>query len=56
MWDFILWFRDAWILIIGMLNTHLFSFGGISVSLLEILLGLLALALIISIFWKGARA
>lgn len=33
-----------------------FDIGGIQVSLLQLLIGIICLSFVISIFWKGARA
>ena len=42
--------------IFSVLNSAVFDIGGVSVSLTDILLGFLALSIIITVFWKGAKA
>lgn len=39
----------------NLLDDYSFDFGGVNASLLSILLGFLALSILISVFWKGAR-
>lgn len=55
MWQFIIFIRNSIASISDMLNEFSFDFGGINVSLFELLIGFIALGLIISVFWKGAR-
>lgn len=55
MWEFILFLRDCFADISSLLNSVLFEFAGMSVSLLELFIGFVALGFIISVFWKGAR-
>lgn len=55
MWDFVLWLKNAFNLLVITFNAYHFSFGGIDVTLYEIMLGLLCMSIVISVFWKGAR-
>lgn len=55
MYEFILFFRDSIVTITDMLSSFYFSFGNINVSIFDLLLAFLALGIIISVFWKGAR-
>lgn len=55
MYEFFIFFRDCLADISGMLRSFSFSIGGISVSLLDLFLGFIAMGIIISVFWKGAR-
>lgn len=56
MWEFIIFFRDCIADITGMLDSAVFDIGGIDASLFDLLIGLIALGIVISIFWKGSRA
>lgn len=56
MYEFFLFFRDCIAEISGMLRSFSFSIGGISVSIFDLFLGFVAMGIIISVFWKGARS
>lgn len=56
MWSFILWIRDSFISLSTMLNAFHFNIAGMSISLLDIMIGFLAMGIVISVFWKGARS
>lgn len=55
MWEFVLWLKNAFNALVNTFNAYHFSFGGIDVTLYEIMLGLLCMSIVISVFWKGAR-
>lgn len=55
MWNFILWLKNAFYAITDLFNEYHFNFGGLDVTLFEIMLGCLCLSIVISVFWKGAR-
>ena len=55
MYDFILFFRDSIAQISGMLDSFYFNFGGIHVSIFDLFVGFIAMGIVISVFWKGAR-
>lgn len=40
----------------SLLNQYKFYVAGINVSILDLLIGFIVLAIIIAVFWKGARA
>lgn len=42
--------------IASLLTRHQFAIGSFNVSILDIFIGLIAMGIIISVFWKGARA
>lgn len=56
MLDLVIFFRDALIDVGSMLNGYTFPIGGITVSLLDIFIGLIAMGIIITVFWKGAHS
>lgn len=51
--DFVVDFYRSFL---GLFDTVTFSIGGISVSVLDVLLAVAAMSMVISIFWKGARS
>ncbi len=55
MWDFILFFRDRVADITDMLDSFDFVMAGMTVSIFDILFGLISMSIIITIFWKGIR-
>lgn len=55
MWQFIIFIRDGIADIADMLEKFSFDFGSFSVSLFDLLIGLIATGFVISVFWKGAR-
>lgn len=55
MWSFIKFFRDGIIDITSMLDSFYFDIAGLSVSIFDVFFGLIAMSIIISIFWKGVR-
>ena len=55
MWQFVLWLKSALNLIASVFNAYHFSFGGIDVTLYEIMLGCLCMSIVVAVFWKGAR-
>lgn len=56
MWSFILWIRDSLVSLSTMLNAFNFNISGMSISLLDIMVGFIAIGIVISVFWKGARS
>lgn len=56
MLELLRFFRDALIDVGSLLNGYTFPIGGITVSLLDIFIGLIAMGIIISVFWKGAQS
>lgn len=56
MQEFAVWLGQAWSRVFGMLDHVTFNVGGTTVSYLDILVGLLCLAIVCAVFWKGARA
>lgn len=55
MWEFIKFFRDGIAQITDMLDDFDFVIAGMTVSIFDLLFGLIAMSMIISIFWKGIR-
>lgn len=55
MWNFILFFRDKIADITDMLNSYTFVIAGMTVSIFDVFFGLIAMSIIITIFWKGIR-
>lgn len=55
MWSFILFLRDRLVDITDMLERYHFNISGMDISLLDMLIGIIAMGIIISVFWKGAR-
>ena len=51
--DFLVNFYKSFL---GLFDTVTFTIGGISVSVLDVLLAVAAMSMVISIFWKGARS
>lgn len=56
MYKFIELVRNFYGAVFNVLDTYLFEFDGMSVSIMDILLGFIIVAIVISVFWKGARA
>lgn len=56
MYDFFELLRDFYGDIFSALDYHIFLFDGMPVTLYDILLGFIIVAIVISVFWKGARA
>lgn len=55
MMQFITWFINGFEDIGNLLNNYTFPIGALNVSILDILIGFIALALVIAVFWKGAH-
>lgn len=55
MGEFFDWLISALSSLASLLDSYRFSFGGLSASLFEIFLGFVAISMVITIFWKGAR-
>lgn len=55
MTEFIRFIKDGIIDISSMLNDFEINISGMEVSLFELFLGFVALSIVISVFWKGAR-
>lgn len=55
MFDFFNLLAEFFKNIFGVLNTAIFNLGGVTVSLGSLLLGFVALSMVISFFWKGAK-
>lgn len=55
MWNFVIFLRDRFADITDMLNSFDFNIAGMSVSIFDLLFGLIAMSIIITIFWKGIR-
>ena len=55
MWMFFRFFRDKIADITDMLDSFTFDFAGMTVSIFDLLFGLIAMSIIISLFWKGVR-
>lgn len=55
MMEFITWFIGGFERIGDLLNGYTFPIGAVNVSILDILIGFIALALVIGVFWKGAH-
>lgn len=55
MWDFVLFLKNALLRLAAVFDQFSFNLGGINFTLLEIFLGLIAFAMVVSVFWKGAR-
>lgn len=55
MWNFILFIRDGFAQITGMLDSFSFNLGGINVSIFDLFIGFVAMGLVIAVFWKGSR-
>lgn len=56
MYEFFIFIRDVFVGFIDLLDSYSFNIAGMNTSLFEIMFGLLALGIIISVFWKGGRA
>lgn len=56
MYEFIQMLSNFLSRVMNVLGTAIFDIGGVVVSLSDILLGFLALSIVITVFWKGARA
>lgn len=55
MWDFIIFLRDRIADLTDMLDSFDFVIAGMTVSIFDIFFGLVAMSIIITIFWKGIR-
>lgn len=55
MWNWILFLRDRVVDITDMLNSYNFDIAGISVSILDLIIGFVLMGIVLSVFWKGAR-
>ncbi len=55
MFDFIVLISNFFSNIIDVLKTAVFNLGGVTVSLVDIIIGFVVLSIIITVFWKGAR-
>lgn len=55
MWNWILFLRDKIANVTDMLDSFNFIIAGMTISIFDILFGLIAMSIIISIFWKGVR-
>lgn len=55
MWLFFKFFRDKIADITDMLDRFTFDIAGMTVSIFDLLFGLIAMSIIISLFWKGVR-
>lgn len=56
MWSFVLWLRDSISDIGHLLDNYSFSIAGMSVSILDLFIGLICMSIIITVFWKGAHS
>lgn len=54
--DFISLFFRFWQSIFDLLSYYRFDIGGFSVTLTELFICFLIISMVISVFWKGARA
>lgn len=55
MWEFVKFLRDRIADITDMLDSFDFVIAGMTVSIFDIFFGLIAMSIIITIFWKGIR-
>lgn len=55
MWEFIVWLKDGIVSIVDLFASYSFDIGGVNVSIIELFLGLIAMGIIITVFWKGAH-
>ena len=55
MWETLTWFGDQIYKIIQFLDTPIFQYNSVDISLLDIYIVFLALGLIAAIFWRGAK-
>lgn len=55
MWNWILFLRDRVVDITDILNSYYFDIAGISVSILDLIIGFILMGIVLSVFWKGAR-
>lgn len=55
MWNWVLFLRDKIAAITDMLDRFNFSIAGMTISIFDLLFGLIAMSIIISIFWKGVK-
>lgn len=56
MWNFVAFLRDCWITLSNILDAYVFDIVGMNITLLDMLVGLLAMAIVMAVFWKGGRA
>lgn len=54
--DVVKFLRDYLIDIAELLDVYCFDIQGINVSIFDLFIGFIVLSLVVSIFWKGARA
>lgn len=55
MWSFVIFIRDRLVQIADVLDRYHFNIAGLDVSLFEMLIGIVAMGIVIAVFWKGAR-
>lgn len=55
MMDFITWFIGGFEQIGDLLNGYTFPIGAVNVSILDILIGFVIMAIVITVWWKGAH-
>lgn len=55
MFEFLLFIRDFFLDLIGLLNSISFTVNGISVSYGGLLFAFLVVGIVVSVFWKGAK-
>lgn len=56
MGDFFILVRDFYVNLFSLLNNTVFDINGYNVSLGAIIFVMLVVSMVVSVFWKGARA